>query len=58
MGRLAPSGEFAFREKETVGATTAPVFLDSNHSEAHVSKELALYSRLVTVGRTSLQPAA
>lgn len=36
--------------EETAGAGSVLVFLDSNHSKAHVARELALYSRLVTVG--------
>jgi cephalosporin hydroxylase len=37
-------------ERETSGAETVLVFLDSDHSKAHVAGELALYSRLVTPG--------
>ena len=33
-----------------MGAKTVMVFLDSNHSEAHVFRELELYSALVTPG--------
>jgi len=37
-------------EKETVGAGTVMVCLDSNHSHDHVLSELELYSRFVSVG--------
>lgn len=36
--------------RETAGAATVLVFLDSDHHKAHVAKELVLYSRLVTPG--------
>ena len=36
--------------RAAAGATVVVVFLDSNHSEAHVLRELELYSELVTPG--------
>lgn len=36
--------------KAAAGAKTVAVFLDSNHTEAHVLKELELYAPLVTPG--------
>lgn len=36
--------------QEASGASTVLVFLDSDHTKAHVAAELALYSRLVTPG--------
>jgi cephalosporin hydroxylase len=37
-------------EEQAAGADSVLVFLDSDHHKAHVAGELALYSRLVTVG--------
>jgi cephalosporin hydroxylase len=37
-------------KREAAGAGTVVVFLDSNHTEAHVFRELELYSDLVTPG--------
>jgi cephalosporin hydroxylase len=37
-------------EEQTRGAGTVLVFLDSNHTKAHVARELELYSPLVTPG--------
>jgi cephalosporin hydroxylase len=37
-------------EELAAGAGTVLVFLDSDHTKAHVARELALYSRLVTTG--------
>jgi len=37
-------------QKEAAAARSVLVFLDSNHSKAHVLEELELYSQLVTLG--------
>ena len=41
---------FAKVKEAVAGAKTVAVFLDSNHTEAHVLKELEMYAELVTPG--------
>ena len=49
-GSSVAAETFAAVQKASAGAATVVVFLDSNHSEAHVLNELELYGPLVKPG--------
>ena len=49
-GSSIDEGTISAVRRAAVGANVILVFLDSNHSEAHVFRELELYGELVTPG--------